>query len=219
MNEWRKVKLGDVVYVNQNNFSKEDKWEYINYLDTANITDGIIENIQKLNLEKDTIPSRARRKVLKEDIIISSVRPNLKHFGIIKNPKENMIVSTGFIVLTTIKNVINPYYLYNFFRKENIIEYLSSIAETSTTTYPSITSKVIEELEIKLPPLNIQEKTAKILSDIDEKIELNNKINDNLLFMLLFIILYFQHQFLHSLTLVTNNFLNLLNNYSLFCWR
>ena len=180
MNEWRKVKLGDVVYVNQNNFSKEDKWEYINYLDTANITDGIIENIQKLNLEKDTIPSRARRKVLKEDIIISSVRPNLKHFGIIKNPKENMIVSTGFIVLTTIKNVINPYYLYNFFRKENIIEYLSSIAETSTTTYPSITSKVIEELEIKLPPLNIQEKTAKILSDIDEKIELNNKINDNL---------------------------------------
>ena len=193
MNEWRKEKLKNIVYINQNNFSKEDKWEYISYLDTANITDGVIENIQKLNLKKDSIPSRARRKVLKEDVIVSSVRPNLKHFGIIKKPKKNMIVSTGFIVLTAIKNIIDPYYLYNFFRKENIIEYLSSIAETSTTTYPSITSKVIEELEIKLPPLNIQKKISKILSDIDNKIELNNKINNNLIFILLAIILCFLH--------------------------
>ena len=195
MNEWRKEKLKNIVYINQNNFSKEDKWEYISYLDTANITDGVIENIQKLNLKKDSIPSRARRKVLKEDVIVSSVRPNLKHFGIIKKPKKNMIVSTGFIVLTAIKNIIDPYYLYNFFRKENIIEYLSSIAETSTTTYPSITSKVIEELEIKLPPLNIQKKISKILSDIDNKIELNNKINNNLEIL---IFLIYQKIFLNN---------------------
>lgn len=176
----RNVKISNIVKINEKNLTKRDNWKYINYLDTSSITEGIIENIQKIDLSQEKVPSRAKRKVEKDDIIISTVRPNLKHYGIIKTPYDNMIVSTGFTVLTPIKEKVNPDYLYNFFRLEEVTNFLSAIAETSTTTYPSITSKVIEDLEISLPALEKQNKIASILSSLDEKIELNRKINQNL---------------------------------------
>lgn len=176
----RNVKISNIVKINEKNLTKKDNWKYINYLDTSSITEGIIENIQKIDLSQEKAPSRAKRKVEKDDIIISTVRPNLKHYGIIKAPYDNMIVSTGFTVLTPIKEKVNPDYLYNFFRLEEVTNFLSAIAETSTTTYPSITSKVIEDLEISLPALEKQNKIASILSSLDEKIELNRKINQNL---------------------------------------
>ncbi len=113
------------------------------------------------------------------DIIISTVRPNQKHYGIIKNPIENLIVSTGFVVLSP-KKEVNADYLYNYLTLPNITEYLQGIAETSTTAYPSITPSVISDLEIELPSLVEQKAIANILSSLDEKIELNNQMNETL---------------------------------------
>ncbi len=179
-NEWKEVKLGDLVEVNKSSISQTDKYDYINYLDTGNITENKIDEIKKLILGKDKFPSRAKRKVEKDDIIISTVRPNQKHYGIINGKIENLIVSTGFAVLNAKKELAVPYYLYSYLTLNNVIEYLSAIAETSTSTYPSIKPSVIEELKINLPPLPTQKKIAEILSSLDDKIELNNQMNKTL---------------------------------------
>lgn len=176
---WKRVKLKEIASFNSKNLKKSEKVEFINYLDTANITEGKIDEIKKLYIGVDTVPSRAQRILSKNDVVVSSVRPNLKHYGIIKKPVENMIASTGFVVLSA-KEEVNSEYLYNFLRLDTTTEYLSSIAESSTTTYPSLTSKVIEELEMDLPPLETQEKIASILSSLDDKIELNNEMNKTL---------------------------------------
>ena len=174
-----RFKIGDICDINKSSLKKNHNLDFINYLDTGNITEGRVDEIKKIVLAEEKIPSRAKRIVKENDIIISTVRPNQKHYGIIKNPIENLIVSTGFVVLSP-KKEVNADYLYNYLTLPNITEYLQGIAETSTTAYPSITPSVISDLEIELPSLVEQKAIADILSSLDEKIELNNQMNETL---------------------------------------
>ena len=173
-------KITDICDINASNLSSKDRWQYINYLDTANLNEGMISKLQKLVVGQDKIPSRAKRKVKRNDILISTVRPSQKHYGLLRNIQENMVVSTGFAVLSAKENIVNAEYLYRFLTQKNIIAYLQAIAETSTSAYPSITSSVIGNLDINLPPLEEQKAIAQILSTLDEKIEVNNQINKKL---------------------------------------
>lgn len=177
---WEEVKLGDIATLNSSNYKKSDGWRFVNYLDTGNITNNIIEDISFIDLETAKLPSRARRKVFKDDIIYSTVRPIQKHLGIIEEPLENMLVSTGFTVITPDKSKAEPYYIYLYLTQDSLTNYLQSIAEQRVSTYPALNISDLETLEIILPPLQEQKAIADTLSAIDDKIELNNKINQNL---------------------------------------
>ena len=180
MEEWKECKLGDICKSNIYSYSEKDNWAFVNYLDTGNITENKISDIQFIDLSSESLPSRARRKVQINDIIYSTVRPNQKHFGIIKNQPENFLVSTGFAVLHINKTIADPNFVfYNLIQNENT-ETLHAIAEQTTSAYPAIKPSDIENLSIKVPPLPTQQKIAAILSSLDDKIELNNKINTNL---------------------------------------
>ncbi|MGE0087507.1 MAG: hypothetical protein AB7S75_24120 [Desulfococcaceae bacterium] len=98
-NDWTKTTLGNIIVTNDFTYSNKDNWEFINYLDTGNLTENNISEIQHLIVGKDEIPSRAKRKILPGDIVYSTVRPNQKHYGIIKNPPSNLLVSTGFVTI------------------------------------------------------------------------------------------------------------------------
>lgn len=175
-----KAKISEICKINENSLSKSDNYEFINYLDTSNLTEGSIDEVQTLHMEVDKIPSRAKRKIKKKDILISTVRPNQKHYGIINNMIDNLIASTGFAVLSANEKIVDPEYLYHYLIQENITNYLQAIAEASTSTYPSIKPSVIGELEVELPPLPEQKAVAHMLSTINEKIEVNNQINKTL---------------------------------------
>lgn len=180
MEVWRKIRLGDVCVTNASSYSPKEGWNFVNYLDTGNITNNEIDSIQYLDIESDKLPSRARRKVKNDSIIYSSVRPNQRHFGIIKSQPENFLVSTGFIVIDVNAEVLNADFLYYLLSQSVIVESLHAIAEQSTSAYPSIKSSDIEDLEIEIPELTTQEKIAEILSSLDKKIAQNIKINENL---------------------------------------
>lgn len=170
------MKVRDIVIPNPNN-SPDSNWEFINYLDTGNCTKNEISLIQRIN--KGDYPSRAKRVIKQNDVIISTVRPNQCHYAIIKAPVDNMVVSTGFTVLTAKEDVI-PEYLYYFLTQNEITERLNTIAAGATTSYPSINPEDILDLDIEFPEKNVQEKIAKILTDLDDKISLNNRINAEL---------------------------------------
>ena len=180
MEEWKEYKLGDICKSNLNSYSEKDNWNFVNYLDTGNITENKISDIQYIDLSSESLPSRAKRKVQIDDIIYSTVRPNQKHYGIIKNQPENFLVSTGFAVLHINKAIADPNFVfYNLIQNDNT-ERLHAIAEQTTSAYPAIKATDIENLSINLHPLPTQQKIAAILSSLDDKIELNNKINENL---------------------------------------
>lgn len=178
--EWKEVKLGDVCQTNLKTYSVKDNWEFINYLDTGNITKNKISEIQLYDSNLDKIPSRAKRIVEIGDIIYSTVRPNQHHYGIIKNKISNLLVSTGFTTITPNNNFADRRFIYYYLTQQRITDKLQTLAEQSTSTYPSIRPIDIEQIKINLPPLTIQQKIASILSALDDKIELNQKINDNL---------------------------------------
>ena len=150
MGEWRSIKLGDACFTNTEYYSVNEKWDFVNYLDTGNITDNKIDNIQYIDTKVEKLPSRAKRKVKKNSIIYSTVRPNQKHFGIIKSLPDNFLVSTGFAVLNVNTDILDADFLYYLLTQSMIIEGLNAIAEQSTSAYPSIKPSDIENLIIKI---------------------------------------------------------------------
>ncbi|NJE33522.1 restriction endonuclease subunit S [Megasphaera sp. SW808] len=174
------LRLKDVCEINKRTYSVKEKWSVIYYLDTQNINKGQINEVKRYNTEWEKIPSRAKRKVSKNDILYSMVRPNQQHYGIIQSEKENFLVSTGFAVITVNENIADPYFIYYFLTQAQVIEYLQNIAEQSTSTYPAIRPSDIEELAIDLPDLEKQKRIGKFLRSIDETINVKKNINDNL---------------------------------------
>lgn len=156
---WNVLKLGEHC-----SFNKRTSNGYFNhpilYLDTSNITNNTIDELQFLNPSSDIIPSRARRLVQEGDIVYSTVRPNLKHFGIIMNPDYNMVVSTGFAVITANWSAYR-YFIYQFLIQAATIENLSTIAQSAVSAYPSINTSDIENLDLVVPPDSMIEKYAK----------------------------------------------------------
>ncbi len=180
MLEWKLIRLGDICKTNENSYYPKDNWKFVNYLDTGSLTENKITELQYINTKTDKMSSRARRKVIKNSILYSTVRPNQLHYGIIKEPVDNLLVSTGFTVIDVDTNKAIPEFIYYLLIQNNTTEQLQAIAEQSVSTYPSIKPSDIENLEFKLPNLIIQSKIVSILDTIDSKICQNEKINNNL---------------------------------------
>lgn len=180
METWKKIRLGSACRTNTDSYSPKEKWDFVNYLDTGNITNNTIDSIQFIDLTKEKLPSRARRKVRTDSIVYSTVRPNQHHFGIIKSQPENFLVSTGFTVIDVDTNVLNADFLYYLLTQNTLVEALHAIAEQSTSAYPSIKPSDIENLEIEIPDILTQKKIANILNSLDGKVTQNNEINKNL---------------------------------------
>jgi type I restriction enzyme S subunit len=174
------IKLSEIVEGNPETISKNDEFSSILYLDTSNITNNKIDEVQELDLELDEIPSRAKRKVKNNDIIFSTVRPALKHFGILKNPPENLIVSTGFAVLRLKNDFLFPELIYSFLTDNKILEELQAKAEMSVSTYPSITINDILNLDFTLPDEDVLNETRQFFKTKNDLINLKNKESQKL---------------------------------------
>ena len=148
---WRMGTLGEICEINADNISAKDNLMEIKYLDSSSVTQNVFDEYQIFNVLQDEIPSRAKRKVKHNDIVYSTVRPNLKHYGIIKDDVENVIVSTAFAVIRSHCNSISNELLYLMLTDDKNTEYLQGIAEMSKATYPSITPEDISALEIVIP--------------------------------------------------------------------
>lgn len=173
--DWKFAKVGDYCIENTGNLSKNDSFDTILYLDTGSITDNYIFELQELNLATDEIPSRAKRKVTHGDIIYSTVRPNLRHYGLLQNPPDNLIVSTGFSVLHNTGLGVSNDFLFMWLTTKSILEYLQSIAENSVSTYPSLNVSDLLNVEIIVPDSMTLAKINCFLNAIFSAISENNK--------------------------------------------
>lgn len=180
METWRKIRLGDACVTNTSSYSAKEGWKFVNYLDTGNITENRIDSIWHIDLEDEKLPSRAKRKVRMNSIIYSTVRPNQRHFGIIKMKPENFLVSTGFVVIDVDTDIIDADFLYYLLAQPVFVEMLHAIAEQSTSAYPSIKPSDIENLEIEIPSLTTPKAIASVLGSLDKKVNQNAEINKNL---------------------------------------
>ena len=114
-------------------------------------------------------PSRARRLVKTNDIIVSTVRTYLRAIDIIDTEdKENSVYSTGFAILTPKNNII-PKFLIHLCRSEYFTHQVSIFS--SGINYPSINSSSLNGISVITPPLQEQQAIADHLDRKCEEID------------------------------------------------
>ena len=132
---------------------------------------------QNLPMISDSDKKRLNKYVLNEGDIVFSRVGSVDRCSYVDNKHLGWMFS-GRCLRIRPCNVVYPLYLYYYFCMENTKQFIRNIAVGATM--PSINTKLMKDLEVPLPTKEIQQKIASILSALDDKIELNNKINENL---------------------------------------
>lgn len=158
---------------------KFDKNELI-FLNTSDVLEGkiLINHYTPVS----ELKGQAKKTIQNGDILYSEIRPRNRRYAFVKNltNPEDYVVSTKLMVLRNSSARLDTNYLFYFLTSEDSINYLQRKAENRIGSFPQITFDVLSKLQIRLPELSTQQKIAKVLSDLDAKIELNNKINAEL---------------------------------------
>lgn len=175
-NDWEEVKVSHFVTLNKSSITKKYDHQSILYLETSSLTKGYISELKPLILSE--APSRAKRLVQHLDILISTVRPDQCHYGFCFKPETNLVVSTGFCTITC--DTITPYFIYYLLTSEDMTQYLHSIAEGSTSTYPSLKPEDIGNVSFALPPKEKLNDYHNIVGAMWNKINQNQKQIQNL---------------------------------------
>lgn len=129
-------------------------------------------------IDKEKFNEMKRFAIQPNDIIISC-SGTIGKTTLIKNDDEVGIISQALLILRVDKSKIIPRYLQYFL--ESAVGYNSIISRSSGSVQVNIAKKsVIEEIPLLLPPLSEQKAIAAVLSALDDKIELNNRINQKL---------------------------------------
>jgi len=165
---WKVGNLSELANVNPTTLKSDYPHKEIEYIDIASVEVGNLTATTRIELKN--APSRAKRLVQHGDTIWSCVRPNRKSYLFIQHPEPNIVVSTGFAVLSP--KIPCHSYLYLWVTTDDFVEYLTAHAEGSA--YPAVRPDSFERAPILIPSddvLSAFERQAKPLFELRNKNE------------------------------------------------
>ena len=176
MEEWKECKLSEIMDLigggtpktsNPDYWGGDIPWISVKDFNGERRYVGDTEKkITKLGLENSST------KILSKGDIIISARGTVGELAIIPS---DMAFNQSCYGLRA-KDFVDSCFLYYLLKQSvNILKH-----NTHGSVFDTITRETFENISVKLPPLPTQQKIAAILSSLDDKIELNNKINTNL---------------------------------------
>ena len=141
-------------------FNKTDE---IKYIDISSVDNKINEIVGYTEYIFEEAPSRAQQHIRKNDILISTVRPNLKNIAINRLDYKEMVASSGFCVL---RPKCVPEYLFVAVLQDKFTS--DMVAVTTGANYPAIKDSDVLNYEISNPPLELQQQFATFVQQIDK---------------------------------------------------
>ena len=138
----------------------------MSYVDISSV-DPIRGIVATEALAFDRAPSRARRVVRDGDTIVSTVRTYLRAVAPVRNPSENMIVSTGFAVIRP--RGVSPSFLSWMLRESGLID--AMVARSVGVSYPAVSPSEIGTLPTLLPSEEEQRAIADFLDRETDRID------------------------------------------------
>jgi len=140
----------------------------LQYVDIGNVdSSGVIHEIVEYRFAD--APSRARRRVRDGDVIISCVRTYLQAIASIKEPPDNLIVSTGFAVVRPQTDVFDPAFGKYALRE---MRFLAEVEKRSVgVSYPAINASDLANISIHLPHIQQQRTIADYLDRETSRID------------------------------------------------
>lgn len=142
------------------------------YIDISSIDNSIQEVNSITSFTMSNAPSRAQQKVEYGDIIVSTVRPNLKNVAVIKQHDSNLVASSGFCVLRTTDD-IERNYLFRYITSDIFTQHLMKL--TTGANYPAVRDLDVRDSTIPLPPKSTQLAIVSELDKINELIRLKKE--------------------------------------------
>lgn len=166
---WRETNLRQIAKVDQQSLGAKTDPDYaFRYVSLSNVVPGrIVEPLECMRFAN--APSRARRLVSCGDLLISTVRPNLLGFARIEKHHSDCVASTGFAVVSPMKNT-DPSYLFHYLFGHHMRSQFHALVVGSN--YPAINSTDVKKLRVKTPSFAEQERIGKVLNDCDTEINL-----------------------------------------------
>ena len=177
MAEWKECTIGDLCNTISDTYKGND--EYVVLVNTSDVLEGKVLN--HCMVENKNLKGQFKKTFKKNDILYSEIRPANKRFAYIDFEKtSHYIASTKLMVLRHNEKVL-PEFLFALLKSNYVISELQHLAETRSGTFPQITfSSELAPMKVKLPDKETQKQIVSVLSSIEEKININNQVNNNL---------------------------------------
>ena len=128
-------------------------------------------------VEEDTYKSISKYTVNSKNVIIAIVGSTIGLVSIVGETLDNANLTENCVKFINLNEIIDEYLFYFLRSSKGQEEIRKGVVGSSQPKLPIYN---IENIKIKFPSIENQKKIVKILSDLDKKIELNNRINDNL---------------------------------------
>ena len=177
MTEWKKIKISDIAEVIGGGTPSTKQSEYwgndIPWLtpkDLSGYNKRYISNGERY-ISNEGLKNSSARMLPVGSILLTSRAP----IGYLAIAEQDLCTNQGFKSLVLKPGNDSEFFYYLL---KNNIEYIKNMS--SGSTFAEISGSQVKNLEFNLPPLETQQKIAKVLSAIDDKIELNNSLNNNL---------------------------------------
>lgn len=140
------------------------------YIDLESVVKGQL--IKHNVISKEGAPSRAQRVLSKWDILYQCVRPyQLNNYIVRDDYPLQRVASTGY---AQIRANNNPDFLFQLLHTKKFTDQV--INRCTGTNYPAINSTDLGEIEISVPGIKEQERIAELLTLIDHRIAIQNKV-------------------------------------------
>ena len=177
MGEWKKYKLKDVCTILGDGLHGtpiyDDKGEFF-FINGNNLKDG------RISIKNDTkrVPyseANKYKKPLNNRTILVSINGTIGNVAKYRDEKCILGKSACFF---NVKENVDLNFIYYVVANQ---QFKNTITQLATgTTIKNVSLETMRNYTFRIPPLSIQKQIGKILSSLDDKIELNRRINDNL---------------------------------------
>jgi type I restriction enzyme S subunit len=153
-------KIKDVCQVNEKNRQpkKEFPEEEFKYITVSDVDGDQGKIVSQETLKGKEAPSRAKRQIKADDVIISTTRPYLRAYAKVPKDLEGEICSTAFAVLNPGKKITTDY-LYYAVRSDFFVNQLKS--KQRGASYPAVGIRDVKKSEIYVPEKDKQKEIIK----------------------------------------------------------
>lgn len=180
--EWKKYKLGELCnLIGGYAFKSKDFGDYPDkVIKITNINPPIVDvdNLTGVNLAKYNLKKLEKYKVAQGDYVLAMTGATIGKLGKIVEPVD-CYVNQRVLIFKPKDYLVNKTYLFYYLLQTEFKNFILNYID-SETAQANISTNTIGAYNCIIPDLKVQQKIAKILSSLDDKIELNNKINENL---------------------------------------
>lgn len=162
------VALDDVASINNETLSEKSSPDLvIRYIDLSSVS-GPNGSPKPELMKFGNAPSRARRKVQKGDILVSTVRPYLRGFTRIADSGSDLVASTGFAVVRP-NDPDDEAYIFQQILSDHFMNWVK--LKMTGSNYPAVSATDVAEFRFRYPEKRYRTKIAEILTAVDEAIE------------------------------------------------